>query len=231
MSETIVIVGFGSGTSSAVAERFGSGGFPVALVGRNEARLKAGVEALKAKGMIAGAFPADASDPSAVRGAIGSARSHLGRIGVLHWNASSGHALGDLLDVDPAQVIRTFDLAVSGLLAAVQAALPDLKAASDGAVLVTNGAFGDRDPRADAYAVALGAAGVGLGNAAKAKLVGLLAARLRDEGVFVGEVTIAGVVRGTGAAVAGMSVIEPSMISDAFWTLYRARRDNRMRVG
>ena len=126
---------------------------------------------------------------------------------------------------------HALDLAVSGLLVAVQAALPDLRAAPDGAVLVTNGAFGDRDPRADAYAVALGAGGIGLGNAAKAKLVGLLAARLKREGVFVGEVTIAGVVKGTGADIAGIPTIEPSTISDAFWALYKGRGGNRVRVG
>ena len=54
MSNTIIIVGFGPGASSAVAEKFGAEGFSVALVARNEARLNAGVEALKAKGVPAG---------------------------------------------------------------------------------------------------------------------------------------------------------------------------------
>ena len=49
MSKTIVIVGFVPGNSTAVAEKFGTEGFCVALVGRNEDRLAAGVSALKAK--------------------------------------------------------------------------------------------------------------------------------------------------------------------------------------
>ena len=231
MPNTIMVVGFGSGTSRAVAEKFGGEGFSVALVARNEARLNAGVEALKSKGITAGAFPADASDPSAIRSAIAAARSALGPTGVLHWNASSGHEVGDLLKVDPAEVTRTFDLAISGLLSAVQAALPDLRAVPNGAVLVTNGAFGDRDPMVEAFAIAYGAEGVALGNAAKAKLVGLLAARLKDDGVFVGEVTIAGVVRGTAPDVAGIPTVEPTMIADAFWTMYRSRGGNRVRLG
>jgi NADP-dependent 3-hydroxy acid dehydrogenase YdfG len=48
MSKTIVIVGFGPGVSSAVAEKFGAEGFSVALIARNLARLSAGVAALKA---------------------------------------------------------------------------------------------------------------------------------------------------------------------------------------
>lgn len=43
MSKTIVIVGFGPSTSTAVAEKFGTEGFSVALVGRNKDRLAAGV--------------------------------------------------------------------------------------------------------------------------------------------------------------------------------------------
>ena len=126
MSNTIIIVGFGPGASSAVAEKFGAEGFSVALVARNEARLNAGVEALKAKGVPAGAFPADASDPSAIRSAIARARDEMGHIGVLHWNASSGHDVGDLLKVDPAEVTGPFDLAISGFLSAVQATIRDL---------------------------------------------------------------------------------------------------------
>ena len=63
MAKTIVVVGFGPGISSAVAEKFGSSGFSVGLVARSEERLAAGVKALKAKGIEAAAFPADASDP------------------------------------------------------------------------------------------------------------------------------------------------------------------------
>ena len=231
MSKTIVIVGFGPGVSTAVAEKFGAEGFSVALIARHQARLTAGVQALKARGVTAAAFPADAGDPVAIRGAIAKARAELGPVGVLHWNAFSGHGVGDLLTMDPASVTTVFDVAVVGLLAAVQEALPDLKGTPDGAVLVTNGAFADLNPAVDAFALALKAEGVAIGNAAKAKLVGLLAARLKDEGVYVGEVTIAGIVRGTGPESPGFPTIESAAIADAFWGLYKARSDIRARIG
>jgi NAD(P)-dependent dehydrogenase (short-subunit alcohol dehydrogenase family) len=231
MSKTIIIVGSGPGVSTAVAERFGAEGFSVALIARGEARLTAGVEALKAKGITAAGFTADASDPVAIRSAIAKARAELGRVGVIHWNAYSGHGLGDLLAVDPASVKNVFDVAIVGLLSAVHEALPDLKEAPDGAVLVTNGAFGDLNPVIDAAAINLKAEGIALGNGAKAKLVGLLAARLKEEGVFVGEVTIAGVVRGTGPEMPGIPMIEGKAVADAFWRLYKARSEVRARVG
>ena len=231
MSKTIVVVGFGPGVSTAVAERFGAEGFSVALIARSEARLSAGVEALRARKITAAAFPADASDPVAIRGAIAKARAELGQLGVIHWNAFGGQGFGDLLEVDPSNARRLFDVPIVGLLSAVQEALPDLKAALDGAVLVTNGAFGDLNPMIDSFAVALHAEGVAIGNAAKAKLVGLLATRLKDEGVYVGEVTIAGIVRGTGPESPGVPTIEGETIAEAFWGLYKARDDIRARVG
>jgi NAD(P)-dependent dehydrogenase (short-subunit alcohol dehydrogenase family) len=231
MAKTLVVVGYGPGVSAAVAEKFGAEGFSVALVARTGARLAAGVEGLTARGIAAGAFPADAGDPGSIRAAIAKARAALGPVGVIHWNAYSGRGFGDLLTVDPATLPGLFDVALVGLLSAVQEALPDLKAAGDGAVLVTNGAFGELNPMIDAIALALGEVGVPLGNAAKAKLVGLLSSRLKSEGVYVGEVTIAGVVRGTGPESPGMPTLEPAAIADAFWRLFKARDDIRARIG
>jgi NADP-dependent 3-hydroxy acid dehydrogenase YdfG len=222
MSKTIVVVGFGTGVSAAVAERFGAEGFSVALVARSEDRLAAGVAALKAKGVDAVAAPADARVPGAIRAAIQKARAEFGAVTAIHWNAYGGAEAGDLMATEPEDVRGVFDVAVVGLLAAVQEALADLKAAGDGAVLITNGSFGDATPEMNQFAVSLKSMGLALANAAKHKLAGLLAARLREEGVFVGEVTIAGVVKGTRWAN-GDSGIEASAIADKFWELYKGR--------
>jgi NADP-dependent 3-hydroxy acid dehydrogenase YdfG len=230
MSKTILIVGFGPGVSTAVADRFGAAGFSVGLVARDANRLAAGVAALKAKGVGAAAFPADAADPVSIDAAIAKARVELGPIAVLHWNAFSGGDAGDLLTADRAAVSRVFDIAVVGLLAAVRAALPDLRQAENGAVLVTNGAFGEMAPMMDAFAVGMNAMGVALANAAKAKLVGLLSARLKSEGVYVGEVTIAGAIKGTPTDT-GAGSIEGSAVAEKFWALYQARDAVRARVG
>ncbi|HLV22028.1 MAG TPA: SDR family NAD(P)-dependent oxidoreductase, partial [Polyangiaceae bacterium] len=67
MAKTIVVCGYGTGISAAVADRFGAEGFSVALVARNAERLGRAVEALQAKGVKAAAFPTDLGDPAAVR--------------------------------------------------------------------------------------------------------------------------------------------------------------------
>jgi NAD(P)-dependent dehydrogenase (short-subunit alcohol dehydrogenase family) len=228
MSKTIVVIGYGPGISTGVAEKFGAAGFSVALVARNKERLASGVEALKAKGIAAAAFTADAGDPAAIRAAIGKARAQLGPITVIHWNAYGGREAGDLLTTDPAAVRGIFDVAIVGLLGAVQEALTDLRNANEGAVLVTNGAFGEMNAQMDEYAISLKAMGVALANAAKDKLVGLLAQRLKGDGIYVGQVMVAGAVKGT--PWDNGNAIEPSEIADKFWELYQARDEVRARV-
>lgn len=229
MSKTIVVVGFGPGISTGVAETFGARGFNVALVGRSKDRLDAGVAALKAKGINAGSFVADASNPAAVTAMIAEVRSAFGPISAIQWNAYGSGQGGDLLTASTDEIGGIFDVAVSGLLAAVQAALPDLKA-NEGAVLVTNGAFGDLDSQVDHYAVASKNMALAVANAAKHKLVRLLAARLKGEGVYVGEVMIAGSIKGTAWAEGNPNAIEQSRVGDAFYTLYDKRADAHVRL-
>jgi NAD(P)-dependent dehydrogenase (short-subunit alcohol dehydrogenase family) len=229
MKKTILVVGFGPGISSAVADRFGAAGFSVGLVARNEERLAAGVKMLAAKGVTAAALRADASDPESIRGAVKKARESLGPIAALHWNAYGGEQAGDLVVADPAAVRSVFDVAIVGLLEAVKEALPDLKE-TKGAVLITNGAFGDIHPGTDELAVNFKAMGLALANAAKHKLVGLLAKRLEGDGVYVGEVMVAGMVKGTLWDASGAATLEASTIAEKFWELYQARSDIRGRV-
>ncbi len=229
MAKTIVVVGYGPGVSNAVAETFGAQGFAVALVARNGERLAGGVEALKAKGVAAAAFPADAGDPDAIVAAIGDARKALGPIGAIHWNAYGGRIGGDLATAGPAEVRSIFDVAVVGLVAAVQASLADLKAAGDGAVLITNGAYGELNPMMDVFAVSQKNMGLAVANAAKHKLVGLLSERLKADGVYVGEVMIAGAVRGTGFDNGGPT-IDPARIAGEFWRLHSQRDELYARV-
>jgi NAD(P)-dependent dehydrogenase (short-subunit alcohol dehydrogenase family) len=228
MSKNIVVVGFGPGNATAVADKFGAEGFSVGLVGRSEERLAAGVAALKARGIAASAFPADAADPESIRAAIGGLRAALGPITVIHWNAAVGAEVGDLLTADPAAVRRVFDVAVFGLLAAVGEALPDLKGAGDGAILITNGGFGDISPETDEYVTKANVMGMALANAAKQKLAGLLAQRLKGDGVYVGEVTIYGTVKRS--STDNGSGIDPSIVAEKFWDLYQSRSEVRTRV-
>lgn len=230
MAKTILIGGYGPGISSAVAAKFGAEGYSVALVARNAERLAEGVKALEAKGIKAAAFPTDLTDPAATRALIGAVRAKLGPIAVIHWNAYTSEG-GDLLTADSAALHRVFDVGVGSLIAAVQEALPDLKQfPNEAAVLVTNGGFGLIDPNIEAFSVQSNYMGISLANAAKHKLVGLLATKLKPEGIYAGEVMVLGTVKGT-AWDPGNATIEPSTVAEQFFKLYKARDEVRTKVG
>ena len=173
--------------------------------------------------MRAAAFVANLGDPVAVRATIEKVRATLGTITVLQWTAYDPGA-GDLLAADATAVRGVLDVAVTGLLTAVQAALPDLRTEKEPAVLVTNGALGLFDPKIDAGAVQWGAMGLSVANSAKHKLVGLLAAKLGPEGIYVGEVMVAGTIKSS-AFDSGQGNIEAATVARKFWDLYRARGD------
>ena len=228
MAKTIVIFGFGPGISTGVAEKFGAEGFQVALVGRTRARLESGVAALAAKGIRAASFIADAGKPAEIIAALAAVKSQLGPVTAIHWNAIGGTEAPDLLTANPAALSAVFDVAIVGLLTAIQTSLPDLKAAGDGAVLITNGGFGDLNAQVDGYAVTSKNAGIALANGAKQKLVGLLVQQLKAEGIHVAQITIAGSIKGT--SWEGENPIAPSTVGDKFFELYRARGESYARL-
>jgi len=221
MSKTLLVAGFGPGISTAVAERFGKEGFSVALVARSAERLQAGVQALETKGIQAAAFPGDLSNAATIAPLIESVRRKLGPLSVVHWNAYGGGG-GDLLTADLAEVRALFELPIVSLLATLQAALPDLRQQKDAALLVTNGGLGMFDDQLDALAVQWGAMGLAIANSAKHKLVRVLAQKLRPEGIYVGEVMVLGLVKGT-PWDQGNATVEASSVADRFWSLYRGR--------
>ena len=227
MKPVIVVCGHGPGISDAVARKFGAEGHPVAIVARNAERLSAAAQALVDAGVQAKAFPCDLGDARAVSRLIGDVRGAFGPIGVLHWNAYAGGA-GDLLSANLDELRTVLDVSVFGLIAAVQAALPDLRA-EKGAVLVTGGGFAFYDPRVDAMATQWGAMGLAIGKAAQHKAVGLLQNKLAGEGVYVGEVVVLGTVKGT-AFDGGNATLEGSTVADQLWKLYQAREPASVNV-
>lgn len=220
MKHTIVVCGHGPGISDAVARHFGRLGHPVALVARNADRLAAAAAALAAEGINAKAFATDLADPAAVTQMIADVRAALGPIGIVHYNAYGGSA-GDLTTADLGELRRSFDVAVTGLVAAVQASLADLEA-HQGALLVTGGGFAYYDPNVDAMATQYGAMGLAVGKAAQHKTVGLLHQKLAPRGIYVGEVVVLGMVKGT-AFDSGHATLEASTIAEAFGRLYETR--------
>lgn len=221
MTKTMIVAGFGPGISAAVAERFGKAGFQLALVARNEERLTAGAKRLEGMGIRAQAFPADLADPSQAESVVGSVRTAMGPIDAIAWVAYSSGA-GDLVSAQANEARDVLGIATTSLLSTVKAALPDLRERK-GAVLVANGGLGLVDERTDAMIAQASLMGLSLANAAKHKLVGMLAPRLRPEGVYVGEVMVFEVVKGTAFDSRGEGTLDPASVAAKFWEQYEGR--------
>ena len=217
MAKTLLVCGYGPGISDAVARRFSAAGFELALVARDGERLERA-----AAGLTARAFPCDLSDPGAVAPLVSRVRAGLGGIDVIHWNAVS-LAAQDLLTAPLAELRTALDVGVVSLVAAVQAAHQDLKA-KKGAVLITGGGFSRYDQNVDAAAVQARAMGLSVTKAAQRKLAGLLHKRLAADGIYVGELVVLGLVKGT-AFDSGQATLEASSIAAKFYELYSTRTE------
>lgn len=221
MSKTMVVCGYGPGISDAVARKFGAEGFSIALVARNQQKVESAAQALSAQGVKAQGFAVDLGNATAVKELMGRVRDSLGPISVIHWNAYAGVA-GDLTTASIDDFRQTLDVGVTGLLAAVQASLPDLSANAGSAVLVTGGGFALYDPQVDAMATQWNAMGLAVAKAAQFKLTGLLSAKLSPRGIYVGQVVVMGIVKGT-ALDGGRATVDARDIADTFWKIYSDR--------
>lgn len=224
MKKTIVICGYGVGISHAVARKFSAEGFQLALVARDAAKLTEAVKSFKASGVVAQAFPCDLSDSSAIAPLIARVREALGPITVVHWNAHSSLA-GDLTTADLEDLRTNLRVGVLSLISALQLALPDLRAAQGAsALLITGGGYALYEPQLDKMAAKFGSMGLAVTKAAQHKLTGVLHHKLKEEGVYVGEVTVLGLVKGT-SHDRGNATIEASAVAERFWEIYTKRED------
>jgi short-subunit dehydrogenase len=204
MSRTCVIVGMGPGVSLALAERFGSAGYAIGMVARQEGALLAAEARLGVEGITAKGAPADAGDEAELRGAITAVADALGPIEVLIYNAAALHGgLPSKLSADEA--VADFRVNVVGALVAAQAVAPAMIAVGRGTILFTGGGF--------ALQPSPQFASLGIGKAGIRSLAFTLAEELEPKGVRVGTVTICGLVKkGT--------KFSPAAIAEAFFGLH-----------
>lgn len=196
-----VVVGIGPGLGAAVARRFAAGGYAVTGLAREPARLAAipGVEVRAA----------DAADPTG----LGAAITSDGPVEVLIYNAyRATMAPGGPAGLEPAALIEDFRVNVAGALVAIQAVLPEMRAAGHGSILLTGGGLA-LDPTGW-----LPAASLAIGKAGLRSLAQTLHKELAPEGIHVGTVTVAGQIH-PGTA------FDPDRIAETFWTLHTQPAD------
>ena len=127
-----VVAGVGPGTGLACVERFARQGYQVAMLARNEDRLKDWAEAIpNTRG-----FSCDLTDRARVAAAFSTIKNELGPVNVLVYNAAMG-AFSEFMDLEPEVLERNFQTNTMGLLHCGQFAAADMLEEGLGSIVVT----------------------------------------------------------------------------------------------
>lgn len=206
--KTFLSIGSGPGMGLATAERFAKEDFHVILSARNEAKTKGLADQLKTKGYKVSVRTVDTADPASVAALVTNVEREFGTIDVLHYNAASMRKA--TLAEQPLDTFNS-DLAVNigGAQAAAKTAVPRMIERGTGSILLTGGGFG-LYPHPDYLSLSIGKAGI------RALAQGLFES-LKEKGVHVATVTVAGFVDpGTKHADA---------VAEQFWQLHSQPKD------
>ncbi len=211
---TLAIVGAGPGLGLAVARRFGREGFSVALIARDAAKLDDLDARLRADGITAAVFVADARDRAALRSALDAASDALGPVDVLQYSPIPAREfMKPVLDTTAEDLVGPLEMSVLGPATAVQHVLPGMRALGRGTVLFPNGASAVR-PR-DAVT------GTSVAFAGESAYAQLLHEALAPEGIHVAQLIIPLGIGG------GEPDHEPDALAERLWTQHLERGDFR----
>lgn len=212
-----VVAGAGPGNGAALAKRFAEGGFAVALLARDGAK----VAGLAGEIDNTVAFACDVGDPASVASAFDAINAELGTVEVLLFNAGSG-VFKSVEEITPTEFETAWRVNAYGSLLCSQAVIPAMKARGSGAILFTGATASLRGgQRAAAFAPA---------KAAQRSLAESMARTLWPAGIHVGLIIVDGVVDlpGTRRAMADKPddfFVDPAGLAETAWFL--AHQDRR----
>jgi short-subunit dehydrogenase len=197
----LLLVGAGPGLGSAIARRFGTGGYRLTLLARGVDALAELADGLADTGANIDTVTADASDPEAFGDRITALYDGQGAPGIIVYNAVLG-APDQLLSSSVAHLQTAYTVDVIGAIVVAQRAAPTMQAAGSGTIIVTGGGFADHPIPALAT--------VSLGKAALRSAATMLGADLKSDGIRVTTLTIDGQI------VAG-TPFDPGRIAERYW--------------
>ncbi len=210
MSKVIVIIGAGPGIGAAVAEKFGTEGFSVALISRRIEKLETLKDTLRDKGIDAHAFVGDAGDSESMKDAFNQIWELWENIDIVHYNVAKIKTV-NIANETADGLTRDFKVNVAGVMTAVNLVASDMEKKGEGSILLTGGGFA-LDPNPDFGSLAIGKAGI-------RNLAGSLHTALKPKNIFVGTVTVCGYVQ------PDAEKHSPKNIADQFWKLYTDRNE------
>ena len=204
-----IVTGVGPGTGAAIARRFASGGYAVAMLARNRERLAAlAKEIPNSRG-----YPCDVTDEAQIDTTLDTIRAELGAPKVLIHNAVGG-AFGNFMEIDPKVLNQNFQVNTMALLYLARRLAPAMVAAGEGAIIASGNTSALRGKASFA--------GFAPTKAAQRILAESIARELGPKGVHVAYVLIDAVIdlewtRKRFSGAPDEFFIKPAAIADEIW--------------
>lgn len=149
-----LITGAGSGIGRASALSLAAAGYRIGALGHAGDELTAVVREIEAKGQTALALPADISDESQMHDAVAKLMNRYGRLDAVVANAGINGTWAPVDELTLAEWNKTLSVNLTGTFLTIKMAVPHLKKAGGGSIVVVSSINGTRTfttPGATAY--------------------------------------------------------------------------------
>ena len=148
MSQPVcAIIGAGEGLGQALAAKFASQEYDIALISRSEAGSAAAIEAATAITANVRFFSADATQPDTKETALAKVADEMDEIDVLIYNARGEFTACEPLDMTYAALEDTYRVEVVGAFAAANTVLPAMIKRSSGSIFFSSATAAYRGSR------------------------------------------------------------------------------------
>lgn len=212
---TIAIVGAGQGLGAQIARRFGTEGFSVALLSRNQERVDALAADLRSEGVTAQGFAANVRDARALAATLDRAAQELGPIEVLEYSPlPQKEFLRPVLETTPDDLAGAFEFSIAGPVAAVHQVLQGMRFLGRGTILFVNGGSAVR-PVAK-YA------GTSIAFAGESAYGQMIHETLAPDNIHVGQLII------PGSIAPGHPKKDPAVLAETLWSMHADRGEFRV---
>ena len=201
--KVLAIFGSGPGLGSALARRFASEGWSIALVARRADVLDAGLAELESYGVKTRGVQADVTDRPSVERAVREIVDAVGVPTVVAYNASIFQAEG-VLELSNDALRLALDIHVVGALNVAQCAAAAMQSAGHGVLVFTVNNLA-RSPQAMSSALSIG-------KGAQLNLALSLERELDGTEIRVGVVTVCG-------AISVGTAFDPDRLAEVYWEL------------
>jgi NAD(P)-dependent dehydrogenase (short-subunit alcohol dehydrogenase family) len=139
-----LVTGAGSGIGRAAALRFAREGARLGVLSDTGSEIREAAAEIERAGGKAIPLVADIADAAAVRAAVEETARHFGRLDIVFANAGINGVWAPIDELEPEEFDRTIAVNLRGTFLTLRYAVPHLKRAGGGAILITSSINGTR---------------------------------------------------------------------------------------